>query len=158
MTDAAVQRNYWVKMERTFSLSIEVWTFRNSAIFYRVRPSSFFSSFTVVRPTQICSIFKKKKSSDVVTSYFTLNNSFNLKNEHSNSIEKNRNKNMNIFHSILYILLIQICQCYLLTSSWGTGPAIPKLLVIFFSLIRPTRYQETNSTVHEKKKKKNGMA
>ena len=31
---------------------------------------------------------------------------FNLKNEHSISIEKNRNKNMTIFHSIF-----QICEC-----------------------------------------------
>ena len=72
----------------------------------------FFYPFTVVRPTQIFGIFKKKKkSNDVVTTFFTWNNSFNLKNEHSDSIEKNRNKNMNIFHSILYILLIQICEC-----------------------------------------------
>ena len=55
--------------------------------------------------------FQKKKRKDVVTPFFTWNNSFNLKHEHSNSIEKNRNKNMNIFHSILYILLIQICEC-----------------------------------------------
>ena len=34
--------------------------------------------------------------------------SFNLKNEHSNIIEKNRNKTRNIFYSILCILLIQI--------------------------------------------------
>ena len=52
-----------------------------------------------------------KKSNDIVTPFFTWNNSFNLKNEHSNSTEKNKNKNMNIFHSIFYILLIQICEC-----------------------------------------------
>ena len=84
-----------------------------------IRPSSFFPPFTVVRTTQIFGIFKKK-SNDVVTPFFTWNNYFNLKNEHSNSIEKNRNKNMNIFHSILYILLNQICECWLLTSPWGT--------------------------------------
>ena len=66
--------------------------------------------YTVVRPTQIFA-FSKKKSNDVVTPFFTWNNSFNLKNEHHKSIEKNRNKNMQIFHSILYILLIQICEC-----------------------------------------------
>ena len=55
--------------------------------------------------------FSPQKSNDVVTPFFTWNNSFHLKNEHSNSIEKNGNKNMNIFHSILYILLIQICEC-----------------------------------------------
>ena len=51
--------------------------------------------------------FSKKKKNDVVKPFFTWNNSFNLKNEHSNSIEKNRN----IFYSILCILLIQICEC-----------------------------------------------
>ena len=36
---------------------------------------------------------------------------FICKNEHSNSIEENRNKNRNIFYSILCILLIQIREC-----------------------------------------------
>ena len=40
---------------------------------------------------------KKKKSNDVVKLFFILNDSFNLKDEHSNSIEKNRNKNWDIF-------------------------------------------------------------
>ena len=71
------------------------------------RPSFFFSLFTVVRPTQIFGILEKKEASGVVKPFFTWNNSFNLKNEHSNSIKKNRN----IFYSILYILLIQICEC-----------------------------------------------
>ena len=54
-------------------------------------PSShFFSPFSVVLPTQIFGIFKKKKN-DVVKPFFTWNNSFNLKNEHSTSKEKNRN-------------------------------------------------------------------
>jgi len=52
-------------------------------------------------------VFSKKKGNDVVTPFFTWKNSFNLK----MSIEKNRNENTNIFHSILYILLIQICEC-----------------------------------------------
>ena len=56
--------------------------------------------------------FLRLPSSDQPTFLaFSKNNSFNLKNEHSNSTEKNKNKNMNIFHSILYILLIQICEC-----------------------------------------------
>ena len=50
---------------------------------------------------------KDQKSNDVVKPFFNRNNSFNLKNEHSNSIEKKRNKNRNIFYSILCILLIQ---------------------------------------------------
>ena len=39
------------------------------------------------------------------------NNSSNLKNEHSNSVEQNRNRNRNSFYSTLCILLIQICKC-----------------------------------------------
>ena len=48
------------------------------------------SVYTVVRPTQIFGIFqkKKKKRNDAVKPFFTSNNSFNLKNERSNSIEK----------------------------------------------------------------------
>ena len=46
---------------------------------------------------------KDQKSNHVVKPFFTWNNSFNLKNVNSNSIEKNRN----IFYSILCILLIQ---------------------------------------------------
>ena len=56
----------------------------------------FFSPLSVVRPTQILGIFQKKRN-DLVKPIFTWNNSFNLKNEHSNSIEKNKNKNRNIF-------------------------------------------------------------
>ena len=44
--------------------------------------------------------FQKKnkiKNNDVVKLFFTLNDSFNLKDEHSKSIEKNRNKNWDIF-------------------------------------------------------------
>ena len=68
-----------------------------------IRPSSFFSPFSVVRPTQFFGIFKKNKTkNDAVKLLFTWNNSCNLKNVHSNSIEKNRN----IFYGILRILLI----------------------------------------------------
>ena len=58
------------------------------------RPSSFFFS-VYRRPTdpnfwQFQKKKKKEKSNDVVTPFFTWNNSFNLKNEHSNSIEKKK--------------------------------------------------------------------
>ena len=66
----------------------------------------FFSPFSVVRPNQSFGIFQKK-SSEAVKPFFTWNNSFNLNNEYSNSIEKNRN----IFSNILCILLIHICEC-----------------------------------------------
>ena len=71
-----------------------------------LRPSSFFFSL-LRRPTDpnFWHFQKKKKSGDVVKPFFACNNSFNLKNEHSNIIEKNRNKNRNIFYSILCILL-----------------------------------------------------
>ena len=128
------------------------------AFLFSVRPSSCFSPFTVVRPTQIFGIFKKKRN-DVVTPFFTWNNSFNLKNEHSNSIEKNRNKNMNIFHSILCILLIQICECLLLTSSWGTRAYYSEtscdfFLGFFFFSIRPTDPISGNAFDGKRRKKR----
>ena len=55
--------------------------------------------------------FQEKKSNDIVKPFFSWNNSFNLKNEHTNSKENNRNKIMNISYSILCILLIQIYEC-----------------------------------------------
>ena len=63
-----------------------------------IRPSSFFSPFSVVRPIQIFGIFKKKKkSNDVVKLFFTWNNSFHLKNERSNSIRKTGTKTGTFF-------------------------------------------------------------
>ena len=64
---------------------------------------------------------------------------------------------MNIFHSILHILLIQICECQLLTSSWSTrayysDTSCDFFLGFFFQSDRPTQYQETHSTVNEEKK------
>ena len=55
-------------------------------------------------------ISNKKKCNYVVEPFFTWNNSFNLKNEHSNSLEKNRNKNMNIF-TVYYIVYLLIREC-----------------------------------------------
>ena len=60
--------------------------------------------------------FPKKKSNDVVKLFFILNDSFNLKDEHSNSIEKNRSKNWDIFYSILCVLSIQVRK-YLLFNA-----------------------------------------
>ena len=64
---------------------------------------------------------------------------------------------MKIFHSILYILLIQICECQLLTSSWSSRAYYSEtssdfFLVFFFQSDRPTQYQETHSTVNEEEK------
>ena len=115
-----------------------------------VRPFFFLSSFSVVRPTQIFGI-SKKKSNDIVKPFFNWNNSFNLKTEHSNSIEQNRNKNKNIFYSILCILLIQICKCQLLTLSWGTRASYSEISSdFFFQSDRPTQNQEMHSTLNEK--------
>ena len=126
-----------------------------------VRPSSFFSPFNIVRPTQIFGIFKKK-SYDVVKPFLTWNSSFNLKNEHSNSIEKNRNRtrnqNRNIFYSILCILKIQICECSLLMSSWGTRAFHSKTSCVFFRCffsIQPT-HPTSGNTFDAKWKKKKG--
>ena len=70
--------------------------------------------------------FSKKKSYDVLKPFFTWNNSFNVKDEHSNSIEENRN----ILYSILCIFLIQICefQC----SPGVSRPPIMRRLVFFY--------------------------
>ena len=70
--------------------------------------------------------FKKKKSNDVVRLFFTLNDSFNLKDEHSNSIEKNRNKNWDIF----FIVYCAFCQSkyvntYFLTPQCLIYPGLP---------------------------------
>ena len=75
-------------------------------LFYVGPYSSPFSG--VVQPTQIFGISKKKKkqSNDLVKPFFTWNNSLNLKNEHSDSIKKNRNKNRTIFYSMLCILKV----------------------------------------------------
>ena len=62
---------------------------------------------------------------------------------------------MNIFYSILFMLLIQVCE----RRPGVPGPPIPRLLVTFFILFifffpsdRPTQYQETHSTLNERKK------
>ena len=62
--------------------------------------SSFFSPFSVVRPTQILGIFKKKKKNgnNVVKPFFSWNNSFNRKNELGNSLthrEKQEHSTLN---------------------------------------------------------------
>ena len=113
------------------------------------------------RPKFLAFSNKKKKSNDAVKPLFTWNNSFNLKNEHSNNIEKNRNKNRNIF--LQYIVHFVICKCLLLTSSWGTRASYSETSCVFFFFrffffsIQPTeetQYQETHSTllINEKKK------
>ena len=92
-------------------------------------------------------ISNKKKCNYVVEPFFTWNNSFNLKNEHSNSIEKNRNKDMNIFYSILCILLIQICECLTFNVVLGyRGLLFRDFLWLFFSifLIRPSNKSNNN--------------
>ena len=63
---------------------------------------------------------------------------------------------MNIFHSILYILLIQICEC---PASCGTRAYYSETscdffffrFSFFFRSDRPTQYQETHLTVNKEK-------
>ena len=60
---------------------------------------------------------------------------------------------MNIFYSILCMLLIQVCE----RRPGVPGPPIPRLLGTFFKIFffpsdRPTQYQETHSTLNERKK------
>ena len=106
--------------------------------------------------------FSKKKTNDVVTPFFTWNNSFNLKNQHGNSKEKNRNKNMNIFHSILSLLLIQICECRLTFNVvlGYQGLLFQDFLWFFFRFfvfsIRPTDPISGNA-FDSKQRKKRGL-
>ena len=54
-------------------------------------PLFFLRLGTSDRPKFLAFSKKKEKSNDVAKQFFTWNNSFNLKNERGNSIEKNRN-------------------------------------------------------------------
>ena len=64
---------------------------------------------------------------------------------------------MNIFHSILYILLIQICKCYFLKSSWGTRAYYSETFCDFFLgsffSIRPTDPISGNAFDGKRRKK-----
>ena len=114
-----------------------------------------FFPFSVVRPSQIFGIFKKKKSGDVVKPFFTWNNSFNLKNKHSNSIEKNRNKSWNIFCSILCIPNMWMLTFNVILGYQGLlfqDFFFFLFFRFFFQSDRPTQYQETHSTLNEKKR------
>ena len=101
---------------------------------YRLRPSSFFFLRLASSDRPKYLEFWKKKSSDVVKPFLTWNNSFNLKNEHSNSIEKNRN----IFYRVLGILLIQIFNVVLGYQDLLFRDFLWIFLVFFFFSIRPT--------------------
>ena len=75
-------------------------------LFY-VGPSSFLRlPASSNRPKFLAFPKKKTQINDLVKPFFTWNNSLNLKNEHSDSIEKNRNKNRSIFYSMLCILKV----------------------------------------------------
>ena len=69
---------------------------------------------------------KKKKSNDVVKLFFTLNDSFNLKDEHSNSIEKKQEQKLEHF----FIVYCAFCQSkyvntYFLTPQCLIYPGLP---------------------------------
>ena len=89
-------------------------------LFY-VGPSSFLRLAASSNRPKVLAFSKKKKK-----------NSLNLKNEHSDSIEKNRNKNRSIFYSMLCILLSKYVKVNFKRRPGVPGPPIPRLLVIFF--------------------------
>ena len=69
---------------------------------------------------------KKKKSNDVVKLFFTLNDSYNLKDEHSNSIEKKQEQKLEHF----FIVYCAFCQSkyvntYFLTPQCLIYPGLP---------------------------------
>ena len=99
----------------------------------------------------------KKKSNDVVKPFFTWNNSFNLKNKHSNSIysEKQEQKQG---HFLQYIVHFVNPNMWMLTFNvilGYQGLLFRDFLWIFFCFFfqsdRPTQYQETHLTLNEKK-------
>ena len=126
-----------------------------------VRPSTFFLRLSSSDRPKFLAFSKQQKSNDVVKPFFTWKNSFNLKNEHSNSIEKNRNKDRNIFlqyivgsvNPNMWMLTFNVILGYQSFIFWDF---LWFFLKVFFQSDRPTQYQETHSTLHEKKKR--GMA
>ena len=93
--------------------------------FANLGPSSFFSSFSVVRPTQIFAIFKQKKSNNLVKPFFTWNNSFNLRNEHSNSIVRKTGTKPGSF--LWYIVYFVTPNMWMLTFNVILPPGVPGL-------------------------------
>ena len=147
----SLRASHWISLD--FS-----WTFSVSSRFF---PKAILFSFSVYRRPTDPNFwrFPTKKSSDVVKPFFTWNNSVNLKTEHSNSIEKNRN----ISYSALCILLIQICECWLLTSSCGTRASYSEttcdfffsfFFFFFFFSIRPTDPISGNASDAKRKKRR----
>ena len=144
--------------------------------FFRVRPSFVF--FSVQRRPADSNFWhfqkKKKKCNDVGKPFFSSNNCFNLKSEHSNGIKKNRNKNRNPLYSILlnfpitstnFSAILILGSCLVICRLHSNDAEVPGLLfrefLLFFLFVflvfqsdRPTQYQETHSTLNEKK----GMA
>ena len=106
-------------------------------------------------------VFSKQKKYDVVKPFFTKNSSFKLKNEHSNSIEKDRNKNRNVFYSILCFFVNPIMWILTFNVILGYQGLLfrDSLWFFFFTIFfsnptdRPTQHQETHSTLNEKKKR-----
>ena len=121
------------------------------------------SNFSNLRPPlfflRLASSDPHQKSNDVVKPFFTGNNSLNLKNERSNSIEKNRNKNRNIFFTVY----CAFCSSKYVNVNFKRHPGVPRppiprllvfcFLLFFFQSDRPTQHQETHSTLNEKKKR-----
>ena len=94
----------WVNRVVTFFLFFYFFIF----LLTTLRPSSLSSPFSPTDPFS-----KKKKWKNVVKPFFTWNNSFNLTNEHGKSIEKNRDKDRNIFFTVYcaFCQLIKIREC-----------------------------------------------
>ena len=63
--------SYFFKTFLFFFLFFRCFVLFACFFFFVLAHPLFFSPFTVVRPTQIFGIFKRKKSNDVVTAFFT---------------------------------------------------------------------------------------
>ena len=124
-------------------------------VFHFLRPSPFFLCLVSFNQPKFLAF--SKKSSEVVKPFFTWNNSFNLKNEHSNSIEENRNKNRNIFlqyivHFVnpnMWMLTFNVVLRYQGLLFWDFFWFF--LFSFFFQSNQPTQYQGMHSMLNKKK-------
>ena len=110
-------------------------------------------------------VFSKQKKYDVVKPFFTKNSSFKLKNEHSNSIEKDRNKNRNVFYSILCFFVNPIMWILTFNVILGYQGLLFRdslwfffFYDFFFQSHRPTDPTSGNAFDAKRKKKRDGLS
>ena len=121
--------------------------------FFAIRPSPFFSLFSVVRPTQIFAFSKKKKLRRRQWHIISNNCHFNLKQASNNDVD------FSFFHCRHVDFVTTPC-CFQAPRilCWGTGPPSSRLLFQFYFFIvffhfRPTDPKSENAFDNKRKKK-----